>query len=172
MGIFDNLKNALGGRSKDFVKESTKGPSQILRDNGMDPSGLKFGIGADGVCRASGCLAQESDRQKIIDLLEATAGINSVKDDMVVEVEAAQAEPTTDEAPPEADSAEAATADTGDEQADTYTVQSGDTLWKIASNSYGDGSKYMKIFEANTDQLENPDRIFPGQKLAIPKLED
>ncbi len=35
---------------------------------------------------------------------------------------------------------------------------------------YGNGSKYMKIFEANTDLLENPDKIFPGQKLVIPEL--
>jgi nucleoid-associated protein YgaU len=52
----------------------------------------------------------------------------------------------------------------------TYTVVSGDTLWKIAERMYGNGSHYMKIFEANTDVLEHPDRIFPGQKLVIPEL--
>jgi nucleoid-associated protein YgaU len=56
--------------------------------------------------------------------------------------------------------------------AQTYTVQSGDTLWKISEQVYGNGSKYMKIFEANTDLLENPDHIFPGQKLVIPDLND
>jgi nucleoid-associated protein YgaU len=49
---------------------------------------------------------------------------------------------------------------------------SGDTLWKIADRMYGDGSKYIKIFEANTDVLEHPDRIFPGQELVIADLED
>jgi len=53
-----------------------------------------------------------------------------------------------------------------------YTVQSGDTLWNIAENVYGDGSKYAKIFDANTDLLEHPDQIFPGQKLHIPDLDD
>jgi len=53
---------------------------------------------------------------------------------------------------------------------ETYTVQSGDTLWKIAEQVYGDGSSYMKIFEANTGLLENPDQIFPGQELLIPQL--
>ena len=53
---------------------------------------------------------------------------------------------------------------------ETYTVQSGDTLWKISEQVYGDGSSYMKIFEANTDLLENPDQIFPGQELTIPRL--
>ena len=50
----------------------------------------------------------------------------------------------------------------------TYTVQPGDTLWKIAEAHYGDGSKYMKIFEANRPPLEDPDRIHPGQELVIP----
>ena len=54
----------------------------------------------------------------------------------------------------------------------SYTVQSGDTLWSIAENAYGDGSKYSKIFDANHELLEQPDRIFPGQKLLIPDLED
>ena len=58
------------------------------------------------------------------------------------------------------------------EEGRTYTVKSGDTLWKIAESMYGSGGKYMKIFEANTSILENPDKIFPGQKLVIPDLED
>jgi nucleoid-associated protein YgaU len=52
----------------------------------------------------------------------------------------------------------------------TYTVVSGDTLWGISERLYGKGSNYMKIFEANTDLLENPDHILPGQKLRIPEL--
>jgi nucleoid-associated protein YgaU len=54
----------------------------------------------------------------------------------------------------------------------TYTVQSGDTLWKISQEMYGNGSKYMKIFEANTGLLKNPDQIFPGQTLVIPDAGD
>jgi nucleoid-associated protein YgaU len=54
----------------------------------------------------------------------------------------------------------------------TYTVQSGDTLWKISQEMYGNGSKYMKIFEANTGLLKNPDQIFPGQTLVIPNAGD
>ncbi len=54
----------------------------------------------------------------------------------------------------------------------TYTVQSGDTLWKIAEQHYGDGSKYTKIFEANRPMLEDPDKIYPGQELVIPKIDD
>ncbi len=50
----------------------------------------------------------------------------------------------------------------------SYTVQSGDTLWNIAEQMYGDGSKYLKIFDANADLLEQPDQIFPDQELFIP----
>jgi nucleoid-associated protein YgaU len=51
-----------------------------------------------------------------------------------------------------------------------YTVKSGDTLWKISLDLYGDGSKYMNIFEANSGLLDSPDQIFPGQVLVIPEL--
>ena len=52
--------------------------------------------------------------------------------------------------------------------AKTYTVKSGDTLSAIAREHLGDGNAYMKIFEANRDQLSDPDKIKPGQVLKIP----
>ena len=52
--------------------------------------------------------------------------------------------------------------------AKTYTVKSGDTLSKIAKEQLGNASSYMKIFEANRDQLSDPDKIKPGQVLKIP----
>lgn len=52
--------------------------------------------------------------------------------------------------------------------AKTYTVKSGDTLGKIAKEHLGDASSYMKIFDANKDQLSDPDKIKPGQVLKIP----
>ena len=52
--------------------------------------------------------------------------------------------------------------------AKSYTVKSGDTLSKIAKEYLGDSNAYMKIFEANRDQLKNPDLIKPGQVLKIP----
>ena len=52
---------------------------------------------------------------------------------------------------------------------DTYTVKSGDSLSKIAKQFYGDAMKYNKIYEANKDQISNPDLIQPGWVLKIPK---
>jgi nucleoid-associated protein YgaU len=53
-------------------------------------------------------------------------------------------------------------------RAQAYTVQSGDTLSKISKQFYGDANKYMKIFDANKDQLSDPDKIKVGQVLQIP----
>ena len=50
----------------------------------------------------------------------------------------------------------------------TYTVKSGDTLSKIAKEHLGDANAYMAIFEANKDQLNDPNVIKPGQVLKIP----
>ena len=54
-------------------------------------------------------------------------------------------------------------------EAQFYTVQSGDTLSKIAKDFYGDANLYMKIFEANRPMLSDPDKIYPGQSLRIPQ---
>jgi LysM repeat protein len=51
----------------------------------------------------------------------------------------------------------------------TYTVQSGDTLSSIAKRLLGNAGDYMEIFNANRDQLSDPDKIKPGQVLKIPQ---
>jgi LysM repeat protein len=51
----------------------------------------------------------------------------------------------------------------------TYTVQSGDTLSAIAKKVLGNANDYMEIFNANRDQLTDPDKIKPGQVLKIPQ---
>jgi nucleoid-associated protein YgaU len=52
--------------------------------------------------------------------------------------------------------------------AKTYTVKAGDTLSAIAKEHLGNANAYMKIFDANKDQLSDPDKIKPGQVLKIP----
>jgi nucleoid-associated protein YgaU len=51
----------------------------------------------------------------------------------------------------------------------TYTVKPGDTLSKIAKEHLGNANAYMDIFNANRDQLSDPDKIQPGQVLKIPQ---
>lgn len=50
----------------------------------------------------------------------------------------------------------------------TYTVVSGDSLSRIAKREYGDATLWPRIFDANRDQIKNPDLIHPGQVLKIP----
>jgi nucleoid-associated protein YgaU len=51
----------------------------------------------------------------------------------------------------------------------TYTVKPGDTLSKIAKEMLGNANAYHEIFNANRDQLQDPDKIKPGQVLRIPQ---
>lgn len=53
----------------------------------------------------------------------------------------------------------------------SYTVVAGDTLSHIAQRVYGKASRWQAIFDANRDQLDDPDRIAPGQVLRLPALE-
>ena len=50
-----------------------------------------------------------------------------------------------------------------------YVIQKGDTLWKIAEKAYGNGAKYTAIVEANKEVIKDADKIFPGQKIRLPK---
>ena len=55
------------------------------------------------------------------------------------------------------------------DETEFYVIQAGDTLGKIAKRVYGDAMQYPKIFEANREVIEDPDKIFVGQKIRIPK---
>ena len=54
------------------------------------------------------------------------------------------------------------------DEATIYTVVAGDSLSKIAKRFYGNANAWKSIFDANRDQLPDPDRIRPGQILKIP----
>jgi nucleoid-associated protein YgaU len=47
-------------------------------------------------------------------------------------------------------------------------VQPGNNLWRLARNAYGRGIRFTVIYEANRDQIRNPNRIFPGQIFTVP----
>lgn len=53
----------------------------------------------------------------------------------------------------------------------SYTVASGDSLSKIAKDQYGKASKWRAIYDANRDQIDDPDLIHPGQVLRIPAID-
>jgi nucleoid-associated protein YgaU len=55
------------------------------------------------------------------------------------------------------------------EASTAVVVQPGFTLWGIAERRFGDGIKYVQVFEANRDLIRDPDLIFPGQVFALPE---
>ena len=59
----------------------------------------------------------------------------------------------------------------GGSGAQTHTVAKGDTLSHIAQQFYGKAGKWQAIFDANRDQLDDADKIVPGQVLKIPALD-
>ena len=90
----------------------------------------------------SGEAPDQETREKIVLCCGNVAGVDRVDDRMTV----ARNEP----------------------EAKFYTVAKGDTLAKIATEFYGDATKYTQIFEANKPMLKDPDKIYVGQVLRIP----
>ena len=51
----------------------------------------------------------------------------------------------------------------------TRVVSRGDSLWRISRLSYGDGQRYVIVYNANRERIQDPDRIYPGQIFVIPR---
>lgn len=49
-----------------------------------------------------------------------------------------------------------------------YTIQIGDTFWKIAEKELGSGSRWQSIYELNKDKMKEPNKLKAGQKIIIP----
>lgn len=148
MGLFD-FASDLG--KKIFGNEDEAGDkltAHVEKDN-PGISDLKVTV-ENEIATVSGEAESPSAFEKTILMVGNAHGINSVQaEDMTVQGEPA-IEPSADEV-------------------QYYTVETGDSLWKIATKFYGNGSKYQTIFEANREVIRDPDLIYPGQKIRIPK---
>ena len=112
----------------------------------------KFHGGAeerDGKLYWKGTVATEAERNEIWNAIKT---IPTWQTDIIADIQVTGGPATAAAPPPEK----------------THTVQAGDTLSKIAKQHLGDANAYMKIFEANKDQLSDPDKIKPGQVLRLP----
>lgn len=61
--------------------------------------------------------------------------------------------------------------DAPNESPNRWNVRHGDSLWRISSQDqiYGDGAQWRRIYDSNRGRIQNPDLIFPGQELSIPR---
>lgn len=100
------------------------------------------------------------------DLPEIDTGVYTLRVD---EVDAGGAVTSRVETPfQREDPALLAQADDPQKAAKRITVQTGNSLWAIARERYGDGRLYVQVFESNKDNIRNPDLIFPGQVFELP----
>lgn len=164
MGLFNFIKGAgasiFGGDDDKQEPVEIKPFATHLKDHGIDPAPYAFSL-KQGHLTIEGEAPSQDEKEKVVMTLGNVHGVSTVDDRITVRQAIA---PTADNAPA-VDGAEATPADW---QSDTYTVKSGDTLSGIAKQLYGDASKYMVIFEANTPMLKDPNKIYPGQVLRIP----
>lgn len=99
--------------------------------------------GASGSVTVSGVAADQATKEKIVLCCGNVHGVSQVNDMMTV------AQPA--------------------DESQWHTVARGDTLSAIAKKFYGNANDYPRIFEANKPMLKDPDKIYPGQLLRIPK---
>ncbi|MEM6327418.1 MAG: peptidoglycan-binding protein LysM [Bacteroidota bacterium] len=147
MGLLDFLKD----KGKDIFggggNEAEKIKEEIERSLGSNVSNLTVQFN-DGKVSLAGTAKSHAAKEKAALIAGNVKGVESVADDgLKVEGQqtAAPAKATT-----------------------YYTIQSGDTLSKIAKAHYGDANAYNKIFEANREVIGDPDKIYPGQQIRIP----
>jgi len=144
MGIWDFVKAAgslLGIGGAEAAEPKAEDLKASVGKLGLPTDGLDIKVDGDKVI-VSGKAPSQEIKEKIILALGNVAGVSKVEETI------------------ETPAGEAAT---------FYTVQKGDTLSAISKKHYGDANKYHKIFEANKPMLSDPDKIYPGQVLRIPK---
>ena len=171
MGMFDFMKDA-GDDVTATVEVSSERMNELRQQNitsslaqlDIDGEQVDVSVNGDAVVLTGTAPSQEA-MEKMVLCAGNQHGIGHV--DCRVEVVAPAASP---EAAASAAAAPAAAAPASAEASTFYTVQSGDTLGKIAAAHYGNAGKYTVIFEANQPMLSDPDKIYPGQSLRIPAL--
>jgi len=134
----------------DFVKDAGKKLStqmdlaKEINDLGIKIEGQEI-LFDKGIVKVKGKVKTEAEREKVILALGNVNGVQQVNDSLEV----------MEKKGPEAE---------------FYTVKAGDSLSKIAKHFYGDAKKYNLIFDANKPMLTDPNKIYPGQTLRIPKV--
>jgi LysM repeat protein len=148
MGLFDKFFKGFDDKVNDAI-DQINGMGLGVRNLGAKIEGKTVTLTGDAKTREVSAKVMEAFNQ----LVETDNTLNTIR-----------VEPPPEPAPAPEPEPEAEPATER-----IYEVVSGDTLSGIALKYYGSANKYMKIFEANRDILDNPDLIKVGQKLRIPE---
>ncbi|MCF6183491.1 MAG: peptidoglycan-binding protein LysM [Bacteroidales bacterium] len=149
MGLFPFTKSA--GKKPEGVSDAEKAKfmESIIKRFNLNVEGLKIEVSGDKVS-VWGKVKDPAVKEKVIMGLGNIDGVAEVEDFIAVSTAEGK---IIDESTPE-----------------FYTVKKGDSLSKIAKAIYGNPMKYKELFEANKPMLKDPNLIYPGQALRIPKL--
>ena len=152
MGLLDFIKDA----GKDLFDKEENAAETIKKEieRALGSNVPTLGVRYDkGRVTLQGEAKSQAAKEKAALIAGNVKGVTHVDDDRLkVAGQRAQTAGTTTSAP----------------RSTYYTIQSGDTLSKIAQAKYGDSGAYTKIFEANREVIEDPDKIYPGQQIRIP----
>ncbi|MCR9262350.1 MAG: peptidoglycan-binding protein LysM [Pseudomonadaceae bacterium] len=150
--MFDSLFDFAKDMGKKLFQSDADAAESILahinsNNPGVDPLTVAFD---DGVVTMTGAAINQPAKEKAVLMAGNVKGVEKVEADAVSVPPPPPAEPPP---PP----------------VQYYVIKSGDTLYGVAKEFYGNGMKYPEIFEANREVIEDPDKIYPGQKIRIPK---
>ena len=145
MGLFDFVSD-IGKKLFNKEEEASKAVTEHVAEDNPGVDNVSVTV-ENGVANISGVASTAAALEKAVLMVGNIAGINNVN---VAGVQIANGEKVA-----------------GDDE--FYVIQKGDTLWKIAEKAYGTGVKYKAIVEANKEVIKHEDKIFPGQKIRIPK---
>jgi len=146
MGLIDFVKRA--GKRLGIGDDDEKAPAadalrKEIESHGLDTKDVEIDVKGDEV-ELRGQQMADDLREKIIIAAGNIAGVARVND----RIEAEQKE---------------------EDGSTFHTVEKGETLWGISKKHYDNGALYTEIFEANRPMLSDPDKIYPGQVLRIPR---
>jgi nucleoid-associated protein YgaU len=145
MGLFDFARN-IGKKLFGKEEEAPEAIKQHIEEDNPGVANLQVQV-KDGVATLTGQAQSAEALEKAVLMTGNALGIEKVQADQMNIADGSKVG--------------------GDDE--FYVIQKGDTLWKIAEKAYGDGSKYNRIVEVNREVIRDPNKIFPGQKIRIPK---
>ena len=161
MSLFGFVKD-IGNRVFNKDEDAAEKIRELIQEAGV---GIKdFEVFFDGgIVTLKGEVNSKADSEKAVLLAGNVAGVADVMSSLSVAAPAVKTDAAGSAAPADATGGEV------EEETEFYVIQAGDTLGKIAKRVYGDAMQYPKIFEANKGVISDPDKIFVGQKIRIPK---